>query len=245
MEIIINEKEKKNELSFQKEKVLEGFFTVNIDKDLELLDKKIIKEYTKNTFYGDLNKMLMNYQIKYESIAYFTSRLMYSLNKYAAKYYNYCCQNEKVIYRGVQLQFSNILPYIRAKGKIILFSAFTSTSEDESFAKEWSGRNKIKEIYKSKFLFSVVFYIKNNYKQNWISNGINIQEESYFDDDEKEILFQPFSFYFVRNVLVDLNNYSADIYLETVGKLEILEEQIKNGKDIEYNQKENIMQVKH
>ena len=137
-----------------------------------------------------------------------------------------------------------MLPYERAKGKIIILSAFTSTSEDEFLAKRWAGRDRIKEIYKSKLLFSVVFIIKNIYKNYWISNGINIQEESEYSD-EKEISFLPFSFYFVENVVIDLKNYTADIYLETVGKVEVLEEQIKNGKDIEYNKKENIIQVKN
>ena len=57
-----------------------------LNKDIEELDKLLIKEYTKNTFYGDLNKWLMNSKINsYESIAYFTARLMYSLNSYAKK----------------------------------------------------------------------------------------------------------------------------------------------------------------
>ena len=46
-----------------------------------MLDKKIIIEYIKNNFYGDLNNMLIDYKIKYKSIAYFTSRLIYSLNE--------------------------------------------------------------------------------------------------------------------------------------------------------------------
>ena len=236
--------DKKEINSNKKEKVLEGFFTFNLDKDLEFLDKKIIKEYTKNTFYYDLNQMLMNYQIKYESIAYFTSRLMYSLNNYASTYDKYCTENGKVIYRGIKLQYTNLLPYLRAKEKIILLSAFTSTTEDELFAKKMAARKKIKEIYKSKFLFSVVFIIKNIYKNNWISNGINIQEESQHKK-EKEILFQPFSFYYLKDISIDLKNYTADIYLETVGKVEILEEQIQKGKDIEYNEDENIIQVKN
>ena len=243
-QMVSNIDEQKIELNKKKEKVLEGLFTFDIDKDLEFLDKKIIKEYTKNTFYYDLNKMLMNYEIKFESIAYFTSRLMYSLNRYASIYDKYCTENEKIIYRGTKLKYTDILPYKRAKGKIILLSAFTSTTEDESFAQRWSSRQKIREVYKSKLLFSVVFYIKNNYKSNWISNGINIQEESQYKN-EKEILFQPFSFYYVKDVSIDLKNYTADIYLETIGKVEILEEQIKNNKDIEYNKKENIIQIKN
>ena len=36
----------------------------------------------------------------------------------------------------------------------------------------------------------------------------------------------------------------ADIYLDTIGKTEILEEKIKKGKEIEFNQKLRIMEVK-
>ena len=76
-----------------------------------------------------------------------------------------------------------------------------------------------------------------------ISNGINVQEEAVFKK-EREILYQPFSFYFVRDVQIDYTNCSADIYLETIGKTEILEEQIKKGLNIEYNPQLNIMQIK-
>ena len=56
-------------------------------------------------------------------------------------------------------------------------------------------------------------------------------------------MFLPFSFYYVRDVQIDIKNYTADIYLETIGKKEILEEEIKKGKEIEYNQNENIIQI--
>jgi len=47
----------------------------------------------------------------------------------------------------------------------------------------------------------------------------------------------------VKKVDIDTNNYTADIYLETIGKTEILEEKIKIGKSIIYNEKEKIMEV--
>ena len=72
--------------------------------------------------------------------------------------------------------------------------------------------------------------------------GINVQEESAYD--EKEILFQPFSFYFVRKIDINKENYTADIYLETIGKTEILEEKIKKGKKILYNDNSKIMEAK-
>ena len=185
----------------------------------------------------------MNSKNFYEPIAYFTARLMYSLNKYALKNDKYLNINEKELHRGVKLAYSDLLPYNRAKGKIILLSAFTSTSEDEDLAKRWAGRKDTTSLYKTNLKFSVVFKIKNINKAEWISNGIDIQKESKYKK-EKEILYQPFSFYLVKDVKINIENYTADIDLETIGKIEILEEQIKFGKEIEYNESEGIMQVK-
>ena len=143
----------------------------------------------------------------------------------------------------LKLFYSCLLPYERAVGKEILLSAFTSTSESDFVARTWAGRGKEREIYENSSKFSVVFHIKNKYKNpHWVSNSIDIQEESDFKK-EKEILFQPFSFYKVTNVNINIDNYTADISLETIGKREILEERIKEGKNIRYNKQENIMEA--
>ena len=240
------EKEKKEDKLVNKKQneLLESFLTFDLTKDLKVLDKLIIKEYTKNTFYGDLNKWLMNTNFNsYEVVAYFTARLMYSLNKFANKEGNYYSIDKKDLHRGMKIPYSSVLPYERVKGKIILLSAFTSTSEDSKIAENFSGRENIKSIYKLKKRFSVILKIKNFYKKDWISNGVKIETLSQFKY-EKEILYQPFSFYIVRDVQIDHKNFMADIYLETIGKQEILEEQIKIGKEIDYNEKEKIMEVK-
>ena len=142
------------------------------------------------------------------------------------------------------MKYSDLLPYERAKGKVILLSAFTSTSQDELVAKSWAGRDDTHSLYKTNLRFSVVFIIRNFCKENWISNGIYIQKASNFDY-EKEILYQPFSFYYVRDVQIDNKNYIADIYLDTIGKTEILEEKIREGKEIDFNPKLRIMEVKN
>ena len=49
--------------------------------------------------------------------------------------------------------------------------------------------------------------------------------------------------YKVISVKFDIKGHKADIFLETIGKKEILEEQIKLGKKIKYNKSENIMEV--
>ena len=242
----IDEDEKNDLLKVKKKKnLLKGLMTFNIEKDLDALDQLIIKEYTKNTFYGDLNRWLMKGKMKYyEPVAYFTSRLMYSLNKYANAFNKYCEDDKKILMRGAKLYYSCLLPYERAVGKIILLSAFTSTSEEEEIARKWAGRGKEEEVYKNSLKFSVVFHITNLYEKDkkWISNSVNIQKNSRFKK-EKEILFQPFSFYRVKEAKFDTLNYKADIHLETVGKKEILEERLKMGEEIKYNKKENIMEV--
>jgi len=243
MGLLIDEEDKNNQLKKGKNVVLEGFLTFDINKDAETLNKLIINEYTKNSFYGDLNKWLMNSKFNsYETVAYFTARLMYSLNNYGEKNKKFFNESKKV-HRGIKVPYSSLLPYERAKGKIILLSSFTSTSQNDKSARNFSGRKRSEEQYKNNLLFSVIYIITNYYKKNWISNGINIMEESNYKR-EQEVLYQPFSFYFVRNVEIDKTNYTADIYLETKGKLEILEEKLKAGKIIEYNQKQGIMQAK-
>jgi hypothetical protein len=101
------EQKEKMKKEIQNEKLMQGLLTFDIDKDLEALDELIIKEYTKNTFHGDLNRWLMKGKMKdYEPVAYFTSRLMYSLNAYAKKKEKFCNENKKVLHRGAKLYYS-------------------------------------------------------------------------------------------------------------------------------------------
>ena len=246
---LINEEDKSKELWIKyPNKILNGFLTFNLTEDLDNLDKKIINEYTKNSFYGDLNKWLIHPNINYyNSVAYFAARLMYSANQYAIKNKKYFI-DERNFYRGVKMFYSDLLAYERAKGKIIFFSAFETSygdiaTEDKEVAKRWAGRSNSKSLYTINLKFSVIFIIKNNNKKSWISNGIKISDISSYKS-EKQILYLPFSFYYVNDVKIDIENYLADIYLETIGKNEILEEKIKLGKEIEYNEMEGMMQIK-
>ena len=244
MKHLIVQKDKEKDLKMNPNVVLQGFMTFEIKKDLDLLNKLIIKEYTKETFYGDLNRWLMNSKMNsYDTIAYFTSRLMFSLNTYGKDNGMYYDKDKTIVRRGIKIPYSCLLPYVRAVNKVILLSAFTSTSERELTAQNFSGRKISKEQYRTNKIFSVIYIITNKYKKNWIPNGINVQKESVYN--EKEILYQPFSFYKVTKVIIDKDNYTADIYLETIGKKEILEEEIKKGKNIVYNDKNEIMEVKN
>ena len=242
MNSLIEKKSESNELINDKNSIFKGFLSFDFEKDMRSLDVLIISEFTKNSFYADLNKLLMNNMEFYEPVAYFTARLMYALNKYAKENDMYS-EGNREFYRGVKMSYSSILSYIRAKGKIIILSSFIYTSEDIAIAEKFAGREYSNNIYKDKLKFSVLFYIKNIYKNNWISSGVNIQDISGYKRDKGHI-FLPFTFYYVRDVQINIQNHTADIYLETIGKNEILEEEIKNGKEIEYKNNENIIQIK-
>ena len=242
MESLVKKEEEMHLLKGISKKILDGFYTFNIKNDIKILDELIIQAYTKQAFYGDLNKWLMNYKMNsFETVAYFTARLMYSLNTYGKTNEAFFTNNAEVK-RGIRLPYSYLLPYKRAKGKIILLSAFTSTSQVEKKAEKFSGREHADKQYKTQLLFSVIYHIKNYYKNGWISNGVNIENVSNFKN-EREVLYQPFSFYYVKDIQIDIKKHTGDIYLYTIGKVDILEESIKLGKSIEFNEKEVIMQV--
>ena len=219
--------------------------TFNLDKEIEQLDDLIIKQYTNEPFFGDLNNFLREGKLKedsYEVISYFTARLIYKLNDYAIQRNSYINIDGKILKRGDKMYYSSLLPYIRNKGKIISLTSFTyitKSIEEEDLAKFDAGRNE-KNLYQTSKKFSVIFIITNNFKDKWISNLIYLQNES---DMQQGIILLPFSFYFIKDIIIDFNNHTADIFLETVGKKEILEEKIKEGKEIHYNYIENIIEV--
>ena len=200
------------------------FLKFNLEKDLENLENLLLNLYENKTFIGDLNIWLLKEKMKfYELFLYFISRIMYGLNSYANEYNQYYKENKKILFMGDKLYYSSLLPFERAVGKIILLTRFILTTNEEHIAKTNAGRGNEKQVYNTEYKFSVIFYITNLYSnEQWISNCI---DEHYCLNDKNghKILFLPFSFFRVIKVDLDINNYKADIFLETIGKKEILE----------------------
>ena len=244
------DKESRNKKLKRSDKVLKKSFKVFDGQEEVNRMKLIIEEYTKETFYKDLNSWQSSLDAKYYlSIAYFTARLNYCLNKYGNEKFkdkneiHYLNNNNKIIYRGMVTPLKNILPYKRALNKVIVFPAFTSTSQKKEIGYGFAERERYLSNNNNNKNYSVLFIITNIYKSGWISNGIDIQDNTW-KEKEAEILFPAFSFFYVDKVKIDMDRKIVDIYLKTVGKKCILEEEIRKGKDIEYNKKENIIQVK-
>ena len=222
---------------FESDKIISDF---SWRKDLSFYKILLEREIIKDAFIYDENKYFLFSNITKDiNYYYFISRSMYYSNYYALHYDAYCKTNNKLLYMGDKLPYSLLLKYEEDKGNIITFSKYLTVFEDEFSAYKYSGSDCSIESYETNYKFSVIFYITYLYKENWIPNLI-----SFKIFDRTINYFLPFSFYHLKDIKINLKNYSSKIYLETIGRTEILEEKIRIGKEIEYNEKENIMQIK-
>ena len=203
--------------------------------------KKIIQEYTNDSFYRLFNKWLNEVDpLAIKKIAFFISGLQLSLNIYGFKEKK-GFNSKAEIYRGVLVDYSLILNYLKNMGNIITFPSFFSTSLDKEIAFDFAHYNKSKEERNN--LFSTTYFISVNPKNNWISQGFRIDAISYYEK-EKEILFQPFCFIKITNVKVNLEKYSCFIYLELIGKKEIWEKNMDDNCYVLYEKEENLIILK-
>jgi len=74
------------------------------------------------------------------------------------------------------MPYSSILSYIREKGKVIILSYFIAVWEEKSVDEKFAGREKSIIIYRNNLYFSVIFYIKNIYKNGWAPSMISIHQ---------------------------------------------------------------------
>ena len=202
--------------------------------------KKIIKEYTNESFYKLFNKWLNETDpLAITKIAFFISGLQLSLNIYGMKEkkgFNTKCE----LYRGALFDYSLILKYLKNIGNIITFPSFFSTSLDLNVAKDFAYYNEPKE--NRKYSFSVIYIININPRNDWIAQGFSINELSHYQN-EKEILFQPFCFFKIANIVVNMDKYICNIYLELIGKKEIWEQSMKSTSSVFYLENENVIEL--
>ena len=202
--------------------------------------KQIIREYTNESFYKLFNKWLNEVDpLAIKKIAFFISGLQLSLNIYGMKEKKGFNDKAK-IYRGVLISYSLITNYLRNIGKIITFPSFFSTTLDVETAKDFSRFYESKEERNG--LFSTNYIININPRNNWIAQGFNINEISHYQK-EREILFQPFCFFILNDVKVDIKNCMCYIYMELIGKKEIWEKSMNSTSNILYIKNENVIEL--
>ena len=214
--------------------------TLQLYKDIENNYIKIIKNYTGEfcSVYKDFNYLLLRMNERgIEAFGYFIAGLIYSLNKYHKETGNGESTNRK-LFRGMRLDISELLNYERYEGSILCFPSFTSTSTSIKAASNpdrFGGRSTEIPTRKQQGLFSVVLVINHKFKKGLaVPNGINIESISLYKS-ESECLFLPFSFFLVKKVVIDLENFECDIEVENYSRKFILEEKMKNGYELNFN----------
>ena len=210
--------------------------TLELYKDIETNYVKIIRNYTSEncSVYKDFNYLLLRLNERgIEAFGYFIAGLMYSLNKY-----HQCTgkgeSSNRELFRGMRLDISELLNYERYEGSILCFPSFTSTSTSIKAASNpdrFGGRSTDIPTRKQQGLFSVVLKIYHKFGYGAVPNGINIESISAFKS-ESECLFLPFSFFLVRKVNINLNNFECDIEVENYCRKFNFEAKMNDGYEI-------------
>ena len=194
---LINEMDKKNNLTNKKNNLIEGFKKLDIHNNSH---KIIINEFL-NTIYDDLNNFLKNSDLNSEDcLMYFTSVINFSFINYANEKWAFYEPRKNEIYMDANLPLSELLQYKRAKGKIT-FPYFTKFYEKKNILNQHLAKN----------MFSAIFIL--NIRERNISA---IDLNNLISNKEKVILIFPFTFLKFNDIKLDLKKYQAEIYLETL-----------------------------
>ena len=177
--------------------------------------------------------------LAYDKISYFVSDMMLCLNEYGIKEKKGLKEKGNfTLYRGMNLSFIDLIPYTRNINKIISFPSFTSTSLNINRAKNFIIKSQQQRIEKKKF--SVIFDFE--MKNILFPVGFDIQEISDHPEEE-EVLIQPFTFFKIKKIEINLDSFNANISLEVINKDDILEKYIDEKNRLKYNEKKNIVEV--
>lgn len=128
--------------------------------------------------------------------------------------------------------------YERAKGKLICFPSFTSTSGEFKVASAFSKDNKGPNQYET------IITINYIYKKGFIPTAVDVSKIAVPEHEyEKEYIFPPYTFFIVKNVAIDHLKKIAEIEIDTVGKKEIIEKNMEKGSNLIYNKEEGFMEL--
>ena len=202
MKKYILKKDKENKLEKDKNDLLKAF------KHFEKKNNKLIINKFINVLYNDFYNFIDDtYVYSQDFIDYFKARISYSFNQFdGLSYYQW---NDKPLYMGKKLYFSELLNYKRTKGMI----GFTNFSK--FYKNKNSAIQKISSIYSNddNLKFSVIFILTNKLKKEDLQGIIIPKNES---DKEETILYLPFSYFNLQEIKYDPLEMTAEIILEII-----------------------------
>ena len=207
------------------------------NKNYEKIIICYLKEYTFSNF---LNSLLKKKDLSiFKKIGYFAGNLMHSIVEYG-KNEDKGVNSGEAFYKGMELNIIDLLEYLKNRGYPITFPYFFTISDSKEFAEITSKRNKSKEERRAKGLYSVIMEIKYLYDEGYEPCIYNLKDLCQYPDEE-EFIILPFTFLILKKVEIDSKQLIANLKLEVIGKMNILEKDIKESKSIEFDEKNKIM----
>ena len=186
---------------------------LNCLKNFDTNGSKLILRVFINILYTHLNKFLINNDLDLEKwVVFYISRIQENILILLNSEYYYKWETQQ-LYMGDNLSLSELLQFIRIKG-IISFSKFLMFYEDKKLAEEISHRNDSINYYKTEQKFSVLFIINKDPEETHIYYGLNI--EKFNDKNNKGVLIMPYRFFEFKKIEINLQEYTANIYLRTI-----------------------------
>lgn len=206
--------------------------------------QKIIEQYLKDDYFvKTLNLLLKKKHIDiYKNISYFVGNFMHCLTEYGKKEKK-GVNSGRLFFKGMRLEIVEVLEFLKNRNLKITFPYFFSIVDNRDIVEFISKRNLTEKERKNKGFYSVILSIYYLHDDGFEPCIIDLKDLAQYPDEEQYIVL-PFTFMKIKKITIDSKKYIADIDLEIVGKKEILEYKIKEKKEIEFDDKNNIMFIK-
>ena len=183
---------------------------------------KLIKEY-----YSPKNDTLLRYfnfwlreldEKTYDVLSYFISDLITSLINYGETKKK-IIHGQHTFYRGLTMEFSDLLLYKQNEGGKITFPSFTSSSNVKSQARNFSKKEKQKR--KKESLFEILIIISMNCSDDDAPVSVDISDvtnDQDTDDNNGVRMILPFVSYKINKVTIDNHKKYGEIELEVINE---------------------------
>ena len=176
----------------------------------------------------------------FEQISYFVGNLMHRIVEYGRKEKKGINSGSQ-LYKGMKLDTINLFEYIKNEGFVISFSNFIPITSKKELAELNSERNIPLNNRKNKNLFSVMITFNYLHDEGFTPSIFDLSELIPYPDEE-EFIALPFTFFHLVKVKIDESKMNVDIEMTVIGKFGFLEERVRMGKKLYFNEKKFIME---
>ena len=215
--------------------LFEFFTALKIYSNVDSNYQQIIRDYTGNVMYRYINNILIGGDnLLLHKFIYFIAGFIKSLNITTNIQVNYNC----TLYRGMKIDFDDLIFYKKSINQIICFKSFLSTIPSKKFAESVSSG-----VIGNKY--GTIMIINYKYNPQCLYDLFDITKLSMYSF-EKEILFKSFSFFRVVEVKINEKDKKAEITLNHIGKAKNFDSRLdllSQGSSIQYNQNKDMIEI--